>query len=442
MIILKNATVLQFEPPSVNKDIDIIIDNSLIKETGKNLADKYQADRIFDLAGELVYPGLVCSHNHFYSGLARGITADIKPGKDFISILQNLWWRLDRAIDEEILLYSGIICSLDAVKAGTTAVIDHNASPSFIKGSLNILKKGFLKAGLRGLTCYEVTDRNGLSQMEEGIEENILFAEEADRDKKDTRKPYLVEALIGGHAPFTIPDKGLSMLARAVKKTKRGIHIHVAEDLYDCFNSHAEYRMDVLERLDSFGILNDKSIIVHGVHLGEKDIRLLNERDCFLVHNSRSNMNNNVGYNSNLDKIKNTALGTDGIGSNMFEEFKFAFFKHKDAGGLLWPDSFLRFLYNGNKILERNFGGKFGKVEAGYKADLVISDYSPPTPLTGENIAGHLAFGMTSADVKTVIINGKIVYEDRQFPFEIEPLYKQASGEADRLWKRINKLKK
>lgn len=441
MILLKNATIVQFEPPLVKKGMDIAIEDTLIKEIGINLDTKYNAERVLDLAGELVYPGLVCSHNHFYSGLARGIMARIKPSTDFISILQNLWWRLDRSIDEEILLYSGLISSLDAIKSGTTAVIDHHSSPQYIKGSLNTLKEGFLKTGLRGLTCYEVTNRNGLEQMHTGIEENINFAKSVDADKKDPTKPYLVEALIGAHAPFTIPDKGLSLLSEAIKETGRGIHIHVAEDLYDGFHSHAMYSKNLLNRLSSFGLLNSKSIIVHGVHLEESDIKILNDKDCFLIHNPRSNMNNAVGYNSNLDKIKNLALGTDGIGSNMFEEFKFAYFKHKDNRGPMWPDSYLQFLNNGNKLLERNFAAKFGKLESGYKADLVISDYNSPTPLLADNIAGHMAFGMSSHDVKSVIINGKIVYENRQFPFDVKSLYEKATKVTKRLWEKMDKLK-
>jgi putative selenium metabolism protein SsnA len=438
MLLLKNATALQFEPPEVKTGTDILIEDSFIKAIGSGLENKYSAERIIDLNGELVYPGLVCSHNHFYSGLARGITADIKPSPDFISILKNLWWKLDRAIDRDILYYSGLTCALDAVKAGTTSVIDHHASPSFIKGSLITLKEGFTKAGLRGLTCYEVTDRNGQEQMEEGVEENVSFAESIKRDDSD--EPYLVEALIGGHAPFTIPDNGLSMLSEAVKKTGRGIHIHVSEDKYDGDYSNEKYSMDVMERLDSFGLLNDKALIIHGVHLGKNDIDILNKRDCFLIHNPRSNMNNSVGYRKGLQGIKNTALGTDGIGSNMFEELKFAYFRHKDASGPLQADSFLTMLYNGNIILEKNFGVKFGKIEPGYTADLVISDYKSPTPLLKENIAGHMVFGMTSADVKTVIINGIIVYENREFPFDVKSIYEESSKQAVRLWKNMNKL--
>jgi cytosine/adenosine deaminase-related metal-dependent hydrolase len=135
------------------------------------------------------------------------------------------------------------------------------------------------------------------------------------------------------------------------------------------------------------------------------------------------------------------AIGTDGIGANMFEDFKFAYFKHKDEGGPLFPDTYLRYLYNGNRLLERYFDGDFGKLRAGFKADLVISDYRPPTPIEKENIAGHLAFGMTSTDVRTVIIDGKIVYEDRVFPFDEEKVFEESRKAARKLWERVNTLK-
>lgn len=440
MILLKNATIIEFEPASVERSMDILIENSLIVEVGKHLENQYNAERVIDLKGNLIFPGLVCSHNHFYSGLARGILAKVKQSPDFISILQNLWWRLDRVIDKEILYYSGLVCSLDAIKAGTTTVIDHHSSPSFISGSLETLKQAFLETGLRGITCYEVTDRNGMDQMYEGIEENINFAHSIDRDKERGEKPYLVESLIGGHAPFTIPDSGLEVLAKAQQLTGRGLHIHVAEDLYDSYYSHASYKKDLLERLDDFNLLNNRSLIIHGTHLSDNDIDLLNKRDSFLVHNPRSNMNNGVGYNSSLAQIKNLSLGTDGIGSNMFEEFKMAYFRHRDSRGDLWPDSFLKFLHNGNQILERNFDEPFGRVKKGYKADLVISDYISPTPLNEKNISGHMAFGLSSHDVKTVIINGEIVYENREFPFDINPIYEHAVGVAQRLWESMDRL--
>jgi len=442
MLILKNATAVQFEPSMVRQDVDIAIQGDLIHEVGSNLVAKYPDAQVKDMKGKLVTPGVVCSHNHFYSGLSRGIMASIPPSPDFVSILKNLWWRVDRALDEEALYYSGLICSLEAIKSGCSSVIDHHASPNYIKGSLNTLRSSFLEAGLRGMTCFETTDRNGgVKEMQAGVEENIAFAMDIDRDKKEGNKPYLVEAHIGAHAPFTVTDEGLAMLSEAVKVTGRGLHIHVAEDRYDVTHSHHHYGQDIVERLDSFGLINEKTLLAHGLFLSDKDIEILNARDGFLVHNARSNMNNNVGYNHKLADYKNVALGTDGIGADMLEELKFSFFKHRDAGGAMWPDSFLRFLWNGNTLLERNFGAKFGCLEAGYKADLTIYDYTSPTPLQAENFAGHVAFGLNASNVNSVVVEGRFVYEDRAFPFDIQPIYEKAQGVAKRVWQEVDKIK-
>jgi putative selenium metabolism protein SsnA len=441
MLILENVTAVQFEPAQVQSGVDIAVAGSLIKAVGAGLAAQFPQAEIRPLQGQLVMPGIVCSHNHFYSGLARGIMANIEPCPDFISTLKNLWWRLDRALDEESLYYSGLVCSLEAIKSGCTAVIDHHASPNFIGGSLETLRRGFLEAGLRGITCYETTYHNGGdAELKAGVDENVAFARQIDAAKAKGDEPYLVEAMIGAHAPFTIPRQGMELLREALQATGRGLHIHAAEDRYDVSHSHDVHGQDLIERLAAHQLVDDKTLVAHGLYLSDADIEILNARDAFLVHNPRSNMNNQVGYNGKLGAVRNLALGTDGIGADMFEELKFAFFKHRDAGGPLWPDSFLRFLWNGNRILERNFGARFGRLEAGCKADLTICDYDCPTPLEARNLAGHLAFGMGSSAVDSVMVDGRLVYEHRSFPFDVAPIYAAARKAAAALWKRMDEL--
>jgi len=438
MLILKNAQVIQFHPPSVLNDVDIVIDGEIIVDVGRNAAKKYQATKTISLGNKYVSPGLVCSHNHFYSALARGILARVEPSRNFVSILKHLWWRLDRVIDEESLHYSGIVGSLEAIKAGTTAVIDHNASPSFIKSSLSTLKQSFEEIGLRGILAYEITDRNGKAGMIHGLEESIEFCNLVQQGKNGLG---LIESAIGAHAPFTLSDPSLRLIADAVASTNRGVHIHVAEDQYDVSHSRKRHRMDPVERLDHFKILNNKSILVHGVHLSIKDIDIINKRDAFLIHNPRSNMNNAVGYMNRLGRVKNAAIGTDGIGGNMIEEAKFAYFKNTETNSGLLPSDILRFLQNGNELLSRYFGGKFGQIAKGYAADIVIYDYNAPTPLTGQNIGGHFMYGLSSRDVETVIVNGRVVYEERQFPFDTDALYAKAQRAAQRLWKKMDTLR-
>ena len=439
MIVIKDAQALQFHPAKAWENVDIVIDGDTIADVGKGAGDKVSEEKVIDGSGKLVYPGLVCSHHHYYSGFARGIMGGVGPIKDFVTALRNLWWRIDRALDEESLYYSALINSLEAIKMGTTSVIDHHASPSYIRGSLDTIKRAFVKAGLRGMTCYETTDRHGLEDMKAGVEENLAFATAAEKEKRSGDR-HLVEAAIGGHAPFTLPDEGLEMIGDAVGRTGRGFHVHVGEGKFDASYSHLHYNRDIMDRLSDYGLLNDKALFIHGVHLSADAVKLINGADAYLVHNVRSNMNNGVGYNSRLGEYENVAIGTDGIGANMYEEFRFAFFKHMDEHGGLGPDDYLRFLANGNDILQRYFGEQFGRIEKGAKADLVVSDYTSPTPLQAENIAGHMAFGMTSTDVRTVLIDGKPVYEDREFPFDVQEIFAKSREAAKATWKRIENL--
>jgi putative selenium metabolism protein SsnA len=450
--LFRNATLVEFDPPRVRAGMDVLVDGDVIKEVGVRLdaggtsgggtAPGATAPggtvTTVDATGKILFPGLVCSHHHMYSGLSRGIMANIGPTPDFVSILRNLWWRLDRAIDRPSLYSSGLICSIDALRAGTTSVIDHHASPQFITGSLGVLKRSFEETGLRAATCYEVTDRHGRDNMIAGIEENISFARAIDAEKADGSWSGLTEAHIGGHAPVTLPDEALRLIADACEDTGRGFHVHLAEDRYDVSHSHATYGKDLIPRLDGFGLLTDKSILVHGVHLTPEEITTLNDRDAFLIHNARSNMNNNVGYTATIPMVKNLGLGTDGIGADMFEELKSAYFKHKDEGGAWWPGDFLGALAAGNRLLERIYRAKFGRLEPGYKADLVVANYASPTPLEPENIAGHMVFGMGSGMVETVMVNGTVVMKDREFGFDVAPVYEEARGQAKGLWERMN----
>ncbi|MDF7680216.1 putative aminohydrolase SsnA [Enterobacteriaceae bacterium ESL0689] len=441
ILILQNATAAQLYPAKVWQHIDIAIEGDTILDIGADLSQRYPQAQVRDLHGQLVMPGMVCAHNHFYSGLSRGIQAKIAPSPDFISTLKNLWWRLDRALDEESLYYSGLICAIEAVRSGCTAVIDHHASPHYIAGSLSQLRHAFLKVGLRGITCFETTNRNaGHRELRDSVDENIRFAREVDAARQKGDQPYLVEAHIGAHAPFTVPDEGLTMLSEALKATGRGLHIHAAEDSYDVSHSHHHYGKDLLQRLAEAGLIDRKTLVAHGLYLSDADVEILNDADAFLVHNARSNMNNHVGYNHRLPQIRNLALGTDGIGSDMFEEMKFAFFKHRDAGGPLWPDSFARALSNGNELLSRNFNARFGQLAPGYKADLTFCDYLPPTPLIAENIAGHIAFGLGANSVRSVMVNGVMIYQDRQFSFDCQPIFTAAQQVAKKMWARMDTL--
>jgi len=453
MILFENVRLLSFNPPAVSEEMDLAAYGpdeggekaGTIAAIGKNLAAVYPEATVAGKGGYLS-PGLVCSHTHLYSALARGMEVAIKPSKDFAQQLKHLWWRLDRAIDTPILEASALAGCADALSAGVTSLVDHHAGPECIEGSLSIIREAYEKVGIRGLLCYETTDRNGMEQARLGVQENIRFAKEIDAMRKAGKRP-LVDAAIGGHAGFTVGDATLEALAEAVQGTGRGIHIHLAEDKYDAVDSRHRFGLDLIERMDRAGVLSPKSIIGHGVWLTPSEVEIMNERDVFLAHNARSNMNNAVGYNALLTSHKNVVLGTDGMGADMLEEFKFAVFRHRESQGPWWPDNFLVCMDRGNRILERYFGSDFsnstaegfafGKLAVGAPADLVLWDYDPPTPISANNIAGHLAFGMSSRSVRTVAVAGQLRIQDRTPLFDAEKIQAYAREQARRLWKNM-----
>ncbi len=459
MILFESVRVISFAPPSVSPPMDVLVDASkgprsasTILEVGQGLAARHPGAR--RISGAYLSPGLVCSHTHLYSALARGLMVDIKPSKDFAQQLAHLWWRLDRAIDLPILEASGLAGLADAAACGVTSVVDHHAGPEAIDGSLSVLKSAYDTIGLRGLVCYETTDRNGMEGARAGVRENIRFAREIDhqraawtRGEEGSSFP-LVDGAIGGHALFTLGEETLGALGDAVRTTGRGSHIHAGEDKYDAVDSRHRYGADLAVRMDKAGLLTPKSIVGHGVWLSPSEVELIAERDAFLAHNARSNMNNAVGYNGLLTDHRNVVLGTDGMSADMLEEFRFACFRHRESQGPWWPDQFLACLDRGNRLLERYFAcdpagagsgapAVYGRIEKGAAADLVLWDYEAPTPLEGGNLAGHLAFGLSSRSVRSVMVNGKFVIEDRKPAFDAEAIGAKARKEAARLWKRM-----
>jgi len=434
-LLLKNGTFFEFSYPFKVEKSDILVEDGIISKVGSFDYSDFKGT-VLDLTGKYISPGLVCSHNHFYSALARGITVNIGKTPDFISILEQLWWKLDKAIDEEVIYYSSLIGAIDAIKSGTTSVFDHHSSPSFINGSLKLIEKSFLETGLRGILCYEVSDRNGEKGMIEGIEENLTFSSYLTKKNKS----QLIESAIGAHASFTLGDRAMSLLSMSIDRTGKGIHIHVAEDKYDVNFSVNNYGRTPVERLYDFGLLTEKSLLAHCTHISSIDLKLIEQKKSFIVHNPKSNMNNKVGYFKQAGSFSKVALGTDGIGSNMLEELKFSYFIAKENKMDFDFKKCNDLLNTGNIILNQYFNKNFGKISEGYTADLTIYDYFSPTPINEKNIAGHLIFGISAKDVESVIINGNLVYQNREFPFKIGDIYSKGQKIATKLWQKMENL--
>src|ERR1043166_1433684 len=396
--ILQNATLIHLDPIRVETG-NLRIDGEKISHVGG--APIARSDEVLDCHSCVVMPGLVNGHTHLYSALATGMPLPKVAPKNFHEILQFIWWRLDRALDEKSTTASSKSGALDAIHSGTTTLIDHHASPSFINGSLDALKAGIETVGLRGVLCYEVTDRNGLEGAKAGLEENRRYLR-----KCAERGGHQFAGLVGAHAAFTMSNDTLASVASLASEMKCGVHIHVAEDGCDDQICRASYGAALVERLDRAGILQLETILAHCIHLSDAQARDLSSRVAAVAHNPRSNMNNRVGY-APIDALQNVQLGTDGIGSDMFAEARAAWFKARDAGVNVTPIQIIGMLAQSARTASRRLGCTLGKLDPGAAADIVVTDYQPSTPLTTETAAAHFIFGMSSRHVRHVMVAGR-----------------------------------
>ena len=426
-MILKNGVLVTLDPQHVERS-DLRIEGGHIAGRGPTLTPAPN-EEVLDLEGALILPGLVNAHTHLYSALARGMPGPAVPPRSFVEILERVWWRLDRALDEESVRLSGLVGAIEAARSGTTTVFDHHASPSFIEGSLATLRRVVEEVGLRSVLCYETTDRNGLEGRDAGIAENRAFAAGG--------PTALTRGMVGAHASFTLSDESLDQLAGAVREAGSGLHVHVAEDRADVEDCRRRCGAGVVERLRRHGLLGPRALLVHGVHLTEAELREAQDAGAWLVHCPRSNLNNAVGYPP-TEAFRRAALGTDGLDQDMLAEVRVAFLKMREAGRADALGAAFDMLAGGHRLARAISGVPFGTLEQDAPADLVVLDYRPPTSLTAANLAGHLLFGLDRSHVRSTMVAGRFVLRDRRITGVDETaILARARAAAGRLWERM-----
>lgn len=452
-ILIKNGTILTFnEKKQYLKNHSILIAGDKIVKIAPNseLMNSHEQEeknvRVIDAKNRIVMPGLINTHMHFYSTFARGLTK-AKPSTNFSEVLNNLWWRLDRKLTKEDCYYSTMVAMIDGIKQGTTTYFDHHASPYAIEGSLAEIGRAAKDCGVRVSLCYELSDRDGEVISQKGVTENIETLLWLKKEKSD-----FLKAMFGIHASFTVSDQTLSQIQKVVSQKLQcnlediGVHIHLAEDAVDELQCHREYNKSVVKRLNDHGLLGPKTITAHGVHLEEEEMEILASTKTILVHNPQSNMNNSVGI-ANIMKILDkgvlVGLGTDAMTVNMLEELRFCLwaqkYYQKDPSGCFMES--VNLLLKNNPIIAKRFWseGAIGTLEEGGRADLIIRDYLPPTPIGEDNFMGHLVFGISQSKVDTTIVGGNILMSEGCLTSALdeEAIYAKSSELAQNLWSRF-----
>jgi len=438
-LVIDNVTILSNNARNtVYHNSAIVIEDNIIKEicTHSGLKSKYRQFSHMDGQGRLLMPGWINTHMHLYSTFARGMHL-AQPPSNFLEILERLWWRLDKALDEQAIYYSAIIPAISAVKHGVTAFIDHHASPNAIDGSLDIISDALEKIGLRAVLCYEVSDRDGLDKARAGLAENERFIRRCQIE--DER---LFSGMIGLHASFTLSDNTLDHAGALGRTLGKGFHLHLAEGKDD--DARLRYGISTTERLNQHGILGNQTLAAHAIHISQKDMNRLAETQTMVVHNPLSNMNNAVGRADIFSMLNSgivTGLGTDGMSPFLSGDIKAAAFIHKHDlknPRVGWQEIAQMVLKNNPKLFRRLSGQSLGVIEPGAVADVILVDYFPPTPLTSENLWGHMLYGIIDSPVHTTIIDGKAVMEDGVISgIDEAHIAAKARIAAQKVWQKI-----
>lgn len=437
-MIIKNGKLITWEEENrILDDAEILIQDGKIKEIGSSLAGAHPDEEVVDAKGQYVMPGNICAHTHFYGAFARGMGIPGDAAKDFPEILKKLWWPLDMALDEDAVRYSALVFAVDAIKNGTTTLFDHHASPNFIDGSLDVIADVLLDAGLRGVLCYEVTDRNGKEGAKKGIQENVRFIKKAAGIDR-------LGAAFGMHASLTLDDDTLEASRDALGENA-GFHIHVGEHQSDEYDSLKRGGLRIVDRLKKFGILGPRTIVAHGVHIDQAEAVLLAETKTWLTHQPRSNMNNAVGVAEIEDFLRlgiKVGIGTDGFYHAMWEEWKTAYFLHKvhrlDPRRMNAMDIVQMGVHN-NAALANLYLPEttIGVIQPGAAADLIFVDYHPYTPLSAGNLPWQIIFGIQESMITSTMVDGKFLMKDKELlTMDEEKIAAEARALAPEIWKR------
>jgi putative selenium metabolism protein SsnA len=444
-LLITNGSVVTWEA-----DADLIENGAVYVEGGRVvevgpasvLAERYQPAERLDARGQLIMPGNICAHTHFYGAFARGMAIPGPAPKDFPEILERLWWPLDQALTEEDVRYSALVCLVDAIKHGTTMLIDHHASPAALAGSLDVIADAVDEAGLRAVLCYEVTNRYGLDSAQASVEENVRFLKAAES------RPNIA-ATFGLHASLTLTDDTLAACVEAAEGLNTGFHIHVAEHEADEYDSLAKSGKRIVDRLCEAGILGPRTILAHCVHVDPREMEIIHDKRAWVTHQPRSNMNNAVGAADVEGMLRlgiPVCLGNDGFSNNMWAEWKTAYLLHKvvhrDPRRANGVDIAQMAIHNNAALASIFFpDSPPGLLLPGTAADIILVDYHPTTPLSAGNLPWHIVFGFEASMVTATICAGRVLMRDRELLTLDEAAITARSRElAQAAWGRYDRI--
>ncbi len=448
-LLIQDGTIITMHNQKVVRQGAIAIEDQNIIDVGKTCELKRKYGRGYekvDAKGKVVIPGLINTHQHAAMSLLRGYADDL-PLKEW---LEKRIWPIENHMTSHDIYVGALLTAIESIMGGTTTV-----NTMYYYTPAENEAKAFAEAGLRGVVGH------------------VCFSRRKNEDKKaleDLARSWhnkasgLIRISVDPHSPYTVDPEYMKELKEireelhwkyGSEKSPIICHIHVAETadeaekIRNAFN--IKLKAGVMEYLDSLGVLDKHLVAAHCVALTNRDITIMKQRNVKVSHNPISNLKLASGTSPVTEMIKKgvtVSLGTDSPCSNntadMFEVMKTTAILHKgvNRNPTLTPARQVLEMATIEGAKALSWEKEIGSIEIGKKADLAILDFNKPHLCPLYNEISHLVYAAESADVNMVIINGKIIMENRRLTTlkaekVMESAEKAKNSLADRLARNI-----
>lgn len=402
-VLLKNGVLIDFEPLKLERRDILVVDGRVAAREDR--IDAPRGARVIDCRGRFVMPGFVNAHTHLFASQSLGMPA----GDDDVTPLT----RIERVLTPETIVTAAFAGALDAVRLGTTTIIDRHRSSSCIEGSLDLVSDTAQTVGLRIVLGYDASDD------EATLAENRRFAMDNRSDK--------ARGVIGATGVTRLTDATLARLGEIVEETESLLHVTVEPG-----------EQGVARRLEAAGLLGPRLILTHATRLDASSCELVRDRGAWAVHCPTSTA---LGGGAPAD-VRTfgdlAALGTSGNASDLFSEARAAYVHARSAGAEIAPDEVVKLIVGGQQLASEILGLELGSTRRDAGADFLILGYHPRTPMNAENLASHVVFGMGPSNIEQVMIDGEIVFRTGTYPTvdtrKLAPLVRKG---ADEMWSAL-----
>jgi len=347
--------------------------------------------------GCLVLPGFFNAHTHSAMTILRGYAEGLPLDKWLDKV-----WKIEAMLDERSIYIASMLACIEMLKNGITCFSD-----MYIH--MDSVARAVEETGIRAVLGYGMADRGSEERMEKELKIALDFIKNC--ENKERIKPMLTP-----HAIYTCSPEFLSRINDLANEMGLIKHIHASETLWEVKESKKKFGKTPIKLLDDIKFLDQRTVLAHCVWLSGDEINLIANRRTSVAHCPSSNLKLSSGIAKIAEMTENgvnVAIGTDGAASNnmlnIFSEIRLSALLQQLRKKFLNP---VKYLEMATKNGYRAYGIDGGEIEKGKIADIIVVEPKiHQMPIY--NYANSLVFSSTGCEVRDVIVNGKIVVEDR-----------------------------